>query len=104
MRDDLIQEIESIKLECGELSLAIVCGEFEKQKIPVIHWEAPSSSDFKAYLGLAKTLGSCVVVLEQFQFDEAVVESLRPGQAEDIGDDKFSGAQEDQPAFDVEGE
>lgn len=71
MEDKLKKEIDQVKTHCDGLSLIVVPGHFERERTPVVHWDSLRSPEWEPFLELAKKLGACLVIREQFEFDES---------------------------------
>jgi hypothetical protein len=82
MADELAREIDDIRQAAGDLAITIVPGTFDEGKFPIVDWDTHSTSTWKTYLAMAKDLGCPLVILEKYDFDEAAMEELGPGQAE----------------------
>jgi hypothetical protein len=103
MHDDLADEIKTMVRVCEEISLALVPGSFEPEKMPVVHWTGTGSSDWKVFLTLAKSLNSSFVILQEYEFEEAAIEALRPEGIEAMSEDELEGSQKAENEFDFEG-
>jgi hypothetical protein len=82
MADELAGEIDEITEAASDISLTIVHGTFNQEKLPVVEWDTNSPATWKTYLALAKTLGCPFIVLEKYEFDEAALEELGPEEPE----------------------
>jgi hypothetical protein len=102
MADELPREIDDITQAAGDLSLTIVLGTFDEEKLPVVEWDTSSPSTWKAYLAMAKTLGCLFVVLEKYEFDQKTLEELGPEQPDGEDGEEFQG--DEQPDRESESE
>jgi len=88
MTDELAKEIDQISKEANELSLPIVIGSLDEEKLPVVEWEIGSTQTSSTYLALAKNLGCTFVVLERYEFDQEALNDLNPKPTEEENDEK----------------
>ncbi len=82
MTDELKREIDTIRRQCETLSLFVVCGDFAREKMPIVHWKQLESPEWKPFLELAKRMAVSVIIVEQFEFEEDTIGHLRPEQIE----------------------
>jgi hypothetical protein len=102
MPDALAQEIEEIRKAASDLSLTVVPGTLDENKLPTVEWDTSSSSGWKAYLATAGKLECKLVVLEIYEFDEEAMGELGPEQTSREDDDESENEEQTERAKELE--